>query len=254
MLLSIVTITKDDSAGLKRTLLSTRRLREAGAEQIVVDGSADPSLARTAVEQADAAGVTLLHQPPAGISLAFNTGLAVARGRWVWFLNGGDAVHATLEPGWLLTLLEATTSEVVVGALQFDGESSPRSQPALPYLWPLVACWIGHPAALIRRDRVLARGAFKTRWKIAMDYDFWFRALDRRVPVDIVSVPFAHFDVTGVSENHRTRGFARREAAAVVLRHSFSLLCESAWIFLRVVKRLVVALGQWIRLSIGKSS
>jgi len=244
MLLSIITITKDDPTGLQRTLKSAQAMRAAGVEQIVVDGSGDPSIARALIERNGFVGITLAPRAPSGISAAFNAGLKDARGRWVWFLNGGDAVHENLEVGWLLSLLEMTGSDVVTGTLHFDGEPSPRSTPPLHYQWPLIACWISHPATIVRRQLLVDSGGFDSRWRIAMDYDLWFRILKRNAVMDVLSIPLARFDVNGLSENRRTSKISEGEAATVVLRHSALLLAGSVWIFLRVVKRLGVAFVQ----------
>lgn len=232
LLLSIITITKDDAEGLARTLLSTARWRaEAWVEQIVVDASRVPA-------RVEDLRIRIERQTSSGIAAAFNEGLACANGEWVWFMNGGDAVHENLDVNWVFRLLSATRAHVVTGAIHCDGEDAPRALPPLVYQWPLIACWLSHPATLVRRQRLLALGGFSEKWRIAMDYDLWFRLLDRDTVVDVISVPFARFDVNGVSEHPDTAPLARWEDALVVLTHSGRMIGACGWLYLRLARRL----------------
>ena len=169
--LSLVAITKDDQVGLERTLKSVDAWRAyPGVEQIVVYAGAEP-----AVKDNDA--MIVRQQRSTGIADAFNEGLALARGEWVWFVNGGDAIHESVDPVWLLAHLRRTKADLVVGAVQFDGEAEPRPLPGLRDQWPLIACWLPHQATMIRRELLAAAGGFRSRWRVAMDYDLWLRMI-----------------------------------------------------------------------------
>ena len=243
--LTLVTVTKDDPSGLARTLTSCAGLRRAGVQHLVVDGGADRDGTANLAAAADG-DVTVVYQQSRGIAAAFNEGLAHAQGEWIWFLNGGDAIHDDLDPSWLLSLLSRTRAQVITGALQFDGEPVARSKPHLSYQWPLISCWLAHPATLVRRERLLAVGGFDPRWRIAMDYDLWLRLLQPDVTVDVLSVPFARFDVTGVSERPETRAAARREEMRIVVKHGWRLVWAGPWLCLRLARRLGQGLlGAW---------
>lgn len=233
--LSIVTITLNDPAGLVRTLNSTRAWREcSGVEHVVVDASD-----RLAVP--DDSRIRVVPQAVRGIADAFNLGLESSRGDWVWFLNGGDAAHESVSPQWLLTLLGSTGADVVAASLHFDGEEHPRRQPHVSRQWPLIACWLAHPATIARRQGLIAAGGFHQRWKIAMDYDLWFRLLKRETVVDVISVPLARFDVTGLSQREATRRQAGAEDARVILARAGGLFLEPVLSLARVLRRVVRA-------------
>jgi len=234
-ILSIVTITKEDPRGLKRTLGSLKSwLSDDRIEHVLVTAE------NSAACEVDPNSRVIV-QRSSGISAAFNEGLECCHGEWVWFLNGGDAVHEALDPVWLLSLLTTTRAHIVTGALHFDGDSAPRPMPPLSYQWPLIACWLAHPTTLVRRETLLSVGGFDQRWRIAMDYDLWFRLLNRDAIVDVVSVPFARFDVKGVSEHRETRVAAREEEAKVVRAHCGRLGGAVVRLCLRVVRRILWA-------------
>jgi len=241
-LLSIVTVTKDDLNGCAITLNSTASLRQiSGVEQVVV-------AAGESIPHCDEKSVVDLRQTSTGIAGAFNEGINAAHGEWVWFLNGGDTVHETLKPEWLLSLLASTRAQVVTGMIQFDHETMPRPSPHLSYQWPLIACWLAHPATIVRRDLLLKVGGFDERRRIAMDYDLWFRILGRPTVVDVLSVPFARFDSTGISESPSSRAAARRDEAIVVLKYCPQLVWAGMWLWLRILRRILWAAARRLKL------
>lgn len=225
ILLTVVTITKGDPEGCARTLVSMSALRaDSRVEHLVVDGDG----AARAI--AKSAGCLWVRQDGVGIAGAFNEGLAVARGEWIWFLNGGDRVHSDLDPCWLIALLVATKADLITGGIQYDGDLEFRPVPPLRLQFPPIDCWLAHPATLVRRGALRAQQGFDPRWRIAMDYDLWIRLLLTDVVVDAVSVPFAAFDVSGVSQRIETRPCVRAESGKILLRHCGRLFRAWLWI------------------------
>lgn len=230
--LSIITVTKNDPAGLARTVKSAECWRvSTDVEHLVVYAGAPPR----EVE----AGVRFQQQSSSGIAAAFNEGLAMARGDWVWFLNGGDAVHEALDPAWLLTLLANSRADLVVGGIHYDGESCPRPAPPLYRQWPLLECWLPHPATLVKRQPLLQAGGFNVGYSIAMDYELWFRLLQGGVIVDVISVILARFDPNGVSQRATYRHVVCSEEARVILGNWRVLLGAPWGLSCRVIRRLL---------------
>jgi hypothetical protein len=236
--LTIVTITKADLEGLRATLDSTEALRALkGVEQIVVDGDGD------AKQGAESAGCRWIRQTGAGISDAFNEGMSVACGEWIWFLNSGDTVHELLDTNWLLGLLRSTCADVVIGAIHYQGESHSRSAPPLWQQWPLLVCWIPHPATLVRRSALAQISGFNPKLEICMDFDLWHRLLSKNIAVDIVGLPFARFDINGASQRRENRRFLAGENATVLWRNKgiiLKSLCRNVIGVLSVIKHTFV--------------
>ncbi|MBN8849631.1 MULTISPECIES: glycosyltransferase [unclassified Sphingomonas] len=59
---------------------------------IVDDGSLDGSMAIVEQRCADVTNVTIVHQANGGLGAARNTGLAHARGRYIWFVDSDDEI------------------------------------------------------------------------------------------------------------------------------------------------------------------
>ncbi len=234
--LSIVTITKDDPLGLARTLKSTELLRQQRVEHIVVDGSSGPA------EGSFPSDVHWVHREPAGITDAFNHGLSLARGEWIWFVNGGDAVHECLDAEWFLHYLTSATSDIVVGAMQLDGEGSPRAMPGIGKRWPLWDNWLPHPATLVRRRLLLSSGGFDLRYRIAMDYDLWQRMMTQDSSVDVISMPFARFATGGISQRPENHLAVKKENAFALRRQFFRVvgdLASATWRGIHAFSRMI---------------
>jgi GT2 family glycosyltransferase len=235
--LTIITITKDDPIGLAMTIPSAERLRRFGAEHIVVDGGINATEA-TAI----GSDVRIVPRTPRGIADAFNAGVAAARGEWVWFLNGGDRVDATLSPEFLSALLEKTHADIVIGATTYEGEAAPRPHPPSHLRWPAVRSWIPHPSTLIRRRLFDRFGAFDERYAIAMDFEWFLRVIPTGVPIDVVTVPFAVFAPGGISQRPELLETIRREQNDALRRHRPRLWRSWAFVSARLVRACTAAL------------
>ena len=201
-MLTIVTITKDDCEGAFSTIRSTKFLRESlpeGVRQLVIDSSAPQTGCLIQSSLAGETSVVYLRQEPSGIAAAFNAGITESKGEWLWFLNGRDELHPGLDTDNLCYLLRHTRADVIVFEMEFMQSGERYRHPALRDLWPPVYNWIPHPATIIRRKVFETYGLFDESFRIAMDGEFWFRALGGDLVVDTVSIPLVRYDESGIS-------------------------------------------------------
>jgi len=241
VLLTVITVTRNNFDGLVRTVESVEALRLSGVEHVIVDGS-DDFCREENLSFCNRAGVYYLYRKPDGISDAFNSGLMASSGVWVWYLNSGDSVHEYIDPAWLLWLLKSSAADIITGGILYGGEAQVRYAPKLADRWPLLSCWLPHPATLVRRHLLVAVGGFDVSYKIAMDYELWFRLLEKDATVDVLSIPLARFELGGVSNQERTRAQLLREEGKIILSHGWHLFWQSVRTSPRVAVRLVRAL------------
>jgi glycosyltransferase involved in cell wall biosynthesis len=238
MLLNIITITKEDFEGLKKTIASTLSLRQnPDVLQIIVDSSGVEVQECIKEYVKNEMNIKYLWQPSSGVSSAFNMGLKSADARWVWFLNGGDEVNNDLNVGNLIYLLSNIESDAIIFQLMAIKHEITIKHPPMWALWPPLLSWIPHPSTITRRELYEKYGCFDESYKIAMDYEFWLRCFSKDVIVDMVSISISKFDQSGMSYelNHITKAEVRR-----VIKKYFWLIVKKWWghaiIFLKSIK------------------
>lgn len=213
ILLNIITITKDDLEGLKRTVKSTKRIREShGVEQIIIDSSNEPLKNEIKDFLNSETNILYFWQKPMGRSSAFNYGISFSKAEWTWFLNGGDEIYHELNPDFLIDLLSKNNSDSIIFQLSYKQTAIIPGHPQMWALWPPVLTWIPHPSTIIRRKLFNRYGLFDEKLEIAMDFEFWLRCFINNVVVDLISVPIAEFDETGASNklNIKTRAETKK--------------------------------------------
>src|SRR4051794_9604826 len=101
---SIVTITKDDPAGIRRTVGSVESQDFSRYQHVVVNGGSPPHVARWLEEwrDADPGRHLLIDDAPPGIYPAMNAGIDGTTAPLVVVVNGGDE----LRPGALTAVAE----------------------------------------------------------------------------------------------------------------------------------------------------
>jgi glycosyltransferase involved in cell wall biosynthesis len=192
-LLTIVTITRNDPAGLAATLASAGRLRErTDIETIVIDGN-DGEVPPVQ----PLAGVHVVHRDPLGVSDAFNVGLSAANGEWIWFLNGGDTLHPEVDFEFVVRALVLTKADAII--FDIEREDGISYRPTLSEVWPPVFNWIPHPATFVRTKLVRDAGGFSGDYRIAADMDLWFRLFSRDAMVDLIHHRVTQFAAGGIS-------------------------------------------------------
>ena len=208
-LISVITIVKNDRAGLITTLDSVRAQRFTDFEHVIVDGASTDGSAEV-LRAHSAPNLSFVSAPDAGISDAFNKGIHLARGAWLNFLNAGDAfLHADV-----LDRVAARATEpaaIVTGYALTNGVQSPPYRVGNHDRLARRA-WISHQASFVHRRVFDACGTFDTRFKVRMDYEFWLRALPR-FTVDFMDEPLVSFAPGGVSARQRRAFFAEEFAA-----------------------------------------
>ena len=173
LLLSIVTVTKNCAATIDRTLESVSAVKRPGVEYVVVDGvSTDSTL--EAIRARGGLVDRLVSEPDSGIYDAMNKGVGLARGRYVLFINGDDALVAD----GFAAVMDAMTQgqDGIICATTLVGELASPAETLVAKPWRLLFFnSIPHPSSFVRRE-LLLRSPFREDFHIVSDYDFFLGA------------------------------------------------------------------------------
>lgn len=206
-LVSIIVISKDDPEGLRATLRSIAMQTMRDHEVVVVAKGSSAGVDPGACGLARAIRVA---QASAGISVAFNEGLARARGQWVNFLNGGDSyrsadVLARMQPH----LADAGAAIVTARAVcEGIGVRIPRDRSFRRHELALIS----HQASFFRRSLFERLGAYSPDFRIRMDFE-WMLRVPPGTPVRWVDEDIVDFEAGGVSNASPVRGSLEELAA-----------------------------------------
>lgn len=210
-LFSVVTVTRDNIAGLRRTQESLARQTLRDFEWVVIDGASADGSADFAARH----GALVTSEPDGGIYDAMNKGIAAARGCYLLFLNAGDVMAGETVFAALADLIGSLRAEpdfLYGDALEERPGEAPVYKAARPFSRADYGMFTHHQAMLYRRD-ALGGLRYDTRYGIAADYKFTLLFLMRTgVPV-YFPAPLCLFECGGVSQVRTAQG--RREQFAI---------------------------------------
>lgn len=180
-LFSIITVTWNAAEVITPTLESVQRQTNTDYEMLIIDGaSTDRTL--DIVRGMSIASLRVFSEPDGGLYDAMNKGIARARGKYLIFLNAGDAFASDTVLA-RLAQLTAGNPGVIYGQTQLvDAQrdvvgnrhlTAPKRLNANSFLNGMVVC---HQAFVARRDLV---PEYDLHYKLSADYDWCIRVLKR---------------------------------------------------------------------------
>lgn len=199
---SIITATFNNGPALASCIESVSSQTFSHYQQIVVDGGSTDGTVEWLGSRSSSTNLIWISEPDDGIADALNKGLRFATGKYVLVLHADDQL---LNSGVLSRLYRRLSDE------QVDIYSCPiifehpvhgklLKRPIRFIWWHHFKTTFLHQGTLVHR-RVFERlGGFSTRFAIAMDYEFFYRAvLKEKFPVTYGRNPVALMAGTGIS-------------------------------------------------------
>lgn len=239
MLLSVITITKDNLAGLKDTWHSLKEQKNfIDYEWLIIDGaSTDGTLAWLKdIPKAD------WHSAPDnGIYDAMNKGLERAQGTWVLFLNAGDTLAdpQTLAKMSVFILQHKDVDFVYGDALEGTDKNAPFYKSARP-IHTIVQGMPTHHQAMLYRRSALYPLRYDMRWRVAADYDLTARFI-LKIGYDRATyfqIPVCFFASGGLSQKEAVLGRFEENA----IRKNLNLIGPFGRFLIRLRQSLTLAL------------
>jgi len=232
-LVSVITVVFNNETHLDRAMQSVFSQTYPNIEYILIDGGSTDGTVDVIRRHSDR--LSYWHsRKDKGISDAFNSGVALARGKYVALVNSDD----WMEPDQVanaVAALEETGADFVFGDLVYH---EPSGQPLfrargdayykkrIRFRMPIM----NHPTVVASRDTYEKIGLFDLEWKVAMDYDWLLRVdLGGRRGVYAESV-CGHMALAGISDAQWDRSYL--EVLAILKAHgirSWKALCHAGY-------------------------
>ena len=211
MKLSIITINRNNVAGLEKTMRSVASQTFKDFEYIIVDGaSTDGSVEVIKKLKSGFEQLKWVSEPDSGIYNAMNKGIRMASGAYIQILNSGDCLAAPDVTGKMLkTLEEKGNPSILYGNMVKcfpDGKTKVDKCFAGQEITMLgmYTGTLNHDPAYIRCDLFDKYGFYDESLKIVSDWKWYLQALilGGEKP-EYVDLDVTLFDMTGISETNR---------------------------------------------------
>jgi len=211
MHLSIITINRNNAAGLEKTLQSVVCQTFKELEYIVIDGaSTDDSVGVIKKHESEFAHLKWVSEPDKGIYNAMNKGLRMASGDYIQILNSGDCLAAEDATARMLDALDKANGPSILygnmikcfpdGRKLLDTSFAGREITMMG----MYKGTLNHDPVYIRRDLFEKYGYYDESLKIVSDWKWYMQAIvfGGEKP-QYVDVNVTLFDMTGVSETNK---------------------------------------------------
>ena len=248
MILSIITINRNNADGLEKTIRSVLSQNWLQFEYLVVDGaSTDGSVdVIQRFENSFGGRMKWISEPDKGIYNAMNKGIGLASGDYVQFLNSGDClVSEDVNEKMCKAMEEKGMPSILYGNMLKclpDGKVM-RDRCFAGEDITLLGFYTGtlnHSPAYIRKDLFEKYGSYDEGKRIVSDWEWYLRAiiLGDEKPI-YADIDVSLFDMNGISETNKALDKAEREQVLRKLFPSSILSDYNEWAFpISQMKRL----------------
>lgn len=230
MILSIITINRNNAFGLEKTMRSVQAQTFKAFEYVVIDGaSTDDSVDVIRKRESQFGGrLKWASEPDSGIYNAMNKGIRMASGDYIQILNSGDMLVAPDVIEHMLAEVqriaenEGKKPDIVYGNMtkvDSDGKVIGKSGETEYSLRQFYSSTLNHDCAYIRRDLFEKYGYYDENLKIVSDWKWYLQAIGLgNVVPKYFDIDVTIFDAGGISEtNLALRNAERRKVLEEVL-------------------------------------
>lgn len=217
MKLSIITINRNNAAGLEKTMRSVACQTFKEFEYIVIDGaSTDGSVEVIKKLESEFKHLKWVSEPDKGIYNAMNKGIRMASGVFLEFLNSGDCLAGEDVVKRMISALEKEINPAILygnmlkempAGIKRDKGFTGRDITMLD----MFTGTLNHSPAYIRRDLFEKYGYYDESLKIVSDWKWYLQAIifggEKPVYAD---VDVTRFDMNGISETNKELHKAER--------------------------------------------
>lgn len=237
MKLSIITINRNNAAGLEKTMRSVVCQTFKEFEYIVIDGASnDGSVEVIKKLESEFKHLKWVSEPDNGIYNAMNKGIRMASGDYIQILNSADCLAAADVTERMLTALEkASNPSILYGNMIKcfpDGHKKVDKSFAGVEITMLgmYTGTLNHDPAYICRDLFEKYGYYDESLKIVSDWKWFFQVIiqggeqPRYTDIDVTL-----FDMSGISETNLTLRNAEKRSALEELVNPAVLADYDAW-------------------------
>lgn len=202
MEVSIITIVKNDIAGIRKTLSNIHRQTYTDFQHVIIDGASTDGTVDV-IRNEIHSGDVFISEADSGIADAFNKGIHIAAGSWLIFMNAGDTFIDNTSLEKLVTIGKKNEQYSIITGYAINSRAKFRYplRPLSNTMHVFEKARLAHQATLIKKSAFSKYGLYSSRFSITMDYEFFIRVL-KHEQVLFIEKAFCYYDVSGVSSQY----------------------------------------------------
>ena len=235
-ILTIITVTKNCSTTISKTLQSISEVKSNDIEYIVIDGISEDGTLEKLGEHMPILDL-LISESDEGIYDAMNKGVTLASGEYILFLNGDDQIFCENFNLIIQTLKQRIADVYCSQTLACDANGQSIVLAANKWLLPFYNS-IPHPSAFVSKG-LLTLYPFRKDLKIASDYDLFLKLLIARRKFKTINLISAIHNRGGASGNVELSSAEVKMIQKEQLGHFFYLFVTLHWLY-RGLKILMI--------------
>jgi putative colanic acid biosynthesis glycosyltransferase len=246
-LFTLITITMNNLAGLKKTAASVLEQTCTDFEWVIIDGASKDGTIEFLASLPRQENFLQTSEPDRGLYDAMNKGIERAKGDYLLFLNAGDCLAEATTLERIKTRLGKSSPDFIYGDSWEGTEEHKNFKRAKPHHTIRNGLFTHHQAMLYNR---LSLGTLRYNlvYKIAADYDLTLKFLTNHPKCLRVDLPICLFERGGVSQRLVTLG--RKEQFYIRAQQNAVPLWQNILIYVRqalahFVRRLCPPLYWW---------
>ena len=205
---SIVTVVKENAAGLSKTLGSALSQDFIDWELLIIYSASKDDTYKVASNFCNLdSRFSLIEQKDKGIYEAMNIGINASSAEFLWFMNSGDQFHSckSLSSGY--AAISNSQVGFVIGGYQIENDRREfqQNEGKLTELkFALSRRGACHQAMLFQKDSIIAVEGFDTNFRLAADYKMCL-AIIKKAGATKISEILAMMEPNGLSDQNLSR-------------------------------------------------
>jgi len=232
---TIITASLNMGVSIQRTLESIRNQTFKELEHVVVDGGSTDNTLEVVRAFEGTYNLAFVSEPDAGIADALNKGLKLAKGKYVLVVQADDCLPDLHALEKVYSLLKEETIDVYSFPviMSHPEKGKLKLKPVKIKWWNRFKFIFFHQGTFVHKRVYEDIGDFRTEFEIAMDYDFFYRALIKKPAVAFGNFPVAEMSGEGIGTRSKFLPKRLEEEARVQALNEKSSFWRFAQFFFR---------------------
>ena len=220
-LISVITVTYNAAPVIDKTMTSLLDQEYKDFEHLVIDGaSVDDTLRK--IERYGLSQTRILSEPDKGLYDAMNKGLRHAKGKYVIFLNAGDAFHASDTLSLYASEAKKNRDIIYGDTVIVDGDGkylgprhldTPQILTKKSFLNGMLIC---HQAFMVKKDLA---PEYDLSYRFSADYDWCVKCISASQPANCTNLHEVTIDYLSDGLTDRNKWKSLRERFRIMSAH-----------------------------------